>query len=61
MDGSTASREPAEAVVAEIRAAGGEAVPSFDSVATKSGAANIVRTAVQAYGRVDIVVHNADR
>src|SRR5260370_42448016 len=48
MDGSGASREPAEAVAAEIRSAGGEAVPSFDSVATESGAANIVRTAVEA-------------
>jgi NAD(P)-dependent dehydrogenase (short-subunit alcohol dehydrogenase family) len=59
MDGSGASREPAESVVAEIRAAGGSAVPSFDSVATESGATNIVRAAVDAYGRVDIVVHNA--
>lgn len=59
LDGAGASRGPAESVVAEIQSAGGAAVPSFDSVATKSGAANIVRTAVQAYARVDIVVHNA--
>ena len=59
LDGAGASRGPAESVVAEIQSAGGAAVPSFDSVATESGAANIVRTAVEAYGRVDIVVHNA--
>lgn len=59
MDGSGASREPAETVVAEIGIAGGEAVPSFDSVATESGAAAIVLTALEAFGRLDIVVHNA--
>jgi NAD(P)-dependent dehydrogenase (short-subunit alcohol dehydrogenase family) len=49
----------AQGVVEEIRAAGGEAVASGDSVATVDGAKSIVRTALDAYGKVDILVHNA--
>jgi len=45
--------------VAEIKAAGGEATASHDSVATPEGAARLVETAVKAYGRVDILVNNA--
>lgn len=50
---------PAEAVVREIRAAGGEAVVSTASVATPEGGAAIVRTAVDHYGRIDVLIHNA--
>jgi NAD(P)-dependent dehydrogenase (short-subunit alcohol dehydrogenase family) len=50
---------PAARVVAEIRAAGGEAVASYDSVATAEGGQSIVDTALEAFGRVDIVVNNA--
>ena len=46
-------------VVAEIRAAGGEAVSNADSVATPEGGAAIVQCALDAFGRVDIVVNNA--
>ncbi len=49
----------ASKVVAEIVAAGGQAVASFDSVATAEGAARIVKTAVDAFGRVDVLVNNA--
>ncbi len=49
----------AEAVVDEIRAAGGQAVASTDSVATESGAEAIVRTAIDAFGGVDILINNA--
>src|SRR6516164_6817081 len=49
----------AEAVVEEIRAAGGKAVASTDSVATPEGAEAIVRTALDAFGRIDILVNNA--
>jgi NAD(P)-dependent dehydrogenase (short-subunit alcohol dehydrogenase family) len=49
----------ADATVAEIRRAGGEAVASYDSVATPEGGAAIVQTAFDAYGRVDAVVSNA--
>jgi len=49
----------AEAVVEEIRAAGGNAVASTESVASLAGAEAIVRTAIEAFGRVDILVNNA--
>jgi NAD(P)-dependent dehydrogenase (short-subunit alcohol dehydrogenase family) len=58
-DGTGSSSTAAEAVVEEIRAAGGEAVASTDSVATPEGGERIVRTAVDAFGKVDIVVNNA--
>jgi NAD(P)-dependent dehydrogenase (short-subunit alcohol dehydrogenase family) len=59
MDGTGSSATPAEAVVAEIEAAGGEAVANADSVATPEGGERIVRTAVERFGKVDIVVNNA--
>ncbi|WP_238015176.1 SDR family NAD(P)-dependent oxidoreductase [Dactylosporangium sp. AC04546] len=46
-------------VVKEIEAAGGRAVASLDSVATVEGGAAIVETALNAFGRVDLLVHNA--
>ena len=49
----------AEQVVAEIRAAGGDAVANGDSVATPEGGEAIVQCAVDAYGRIDVVVNNA--
>jgi NAD(P)-dependent dehydrogenase (short-subunit alcohol dehydrogenase family) len=50
---------PADGVVAEIRAAGGEAVASTDSVTSREGGAAIVEQAMAAFGRIDIVVNNA--
>lgn len=50
---------PAAEVVAEITAAGGTALANTDSVATPEGAAAIVQAAIDAYGRADIVIHNA--
>lgn len=58
-DGSGESASPAEAVVAEIRAAGGEAVANTDSVATRAGAERIVATAVEHFGRLDVLINNA--
>ncbi len=49
----------AEAVIDEIRALGGKAVASTDSVATEAGAEAIVRTAIDAFGSVDILINNA--
>ena len=56
--GETSARA-ADAVVEEIRALGGEAVPCYDSVATVEGGEAIVNTAVEAFGRVDILINNA--
>lgn len=50
---------PAEQVVGEITAAGGEAVASSASVATREGGEAIIATALERYGRIDILVHNA--
>ncbi|MCO5129570.1 MAG: SDR family oxidoreductase [Xanthobacteraceae bacterium] len=58
-DGSGKDAAPAEEVVEEIRKAGGTAVANFDSVAEALAAANIVKTATDAYGRLDGVVNNA--
>lgn len=49
----------ADRVVEEIRAAGGEAVASHDSVATREGGAAIIATAIAAFGRIDALVSNA--
>ena len=56
-DGSDAG--PADEVVREITAAGGDAVAALDSVATPEGGQAIIDTALKRYGRIDILVHNA--
>jgi NAD(P)-dependent dehydrogenase (short-subunit alcohol dehydrogenase family) len=56
-DGGT--KNAADAVVEEIRAAGGSAVASYDSVSTLEGARAIVQTAVREHGRIDILINNA--
>ncbi|WP_433088508.1 SDR family NAD(P)-dependent oxidoreductase [Dactylosporangium sp. CA-052675] len=58
LDG-TGSGGAAERVVEEIRAAGGTAEASTDSIATPDGGAALVRRAMDAFGRVDAVIHNA--
>ncbi len=58
-DGKGSSNSMADKVVEEIRTAGGKAVASYDSVATPAGGEAIVKTAVDAFGKVDIVINNA--
>ncbi len=59
-DGAGAgSTSAADQVVAEIRAAGGQAVANYDSVATVEGGQNIVNTALEAFGGLDILINNA--
>ncbi len=50
---------PAEEVAREIRAAGGKAVACTDSVSTPGGGAAIIEAALDQYGRIDILIHNA--
>jgi NAD(P)-dependent dehydrogenase (short-subunit alcohol dehydrogenase family) len=50
---------PAEQVVSAIAAAGGQAVACAESVTTREGGEAIIRTALEHYGRLDIVIHNA--
>lgn len=59
IDGSGTSKEPADEVVGEIKSASGTAVPSYDSVATAEGAEKIIKTAVDSFGRIDVLVNNA--
>jgi hypothetical protein len=59
VDGSGSSPEPAQLVAKEIEAAGGVAVPCFASVADEEGAKSIVDTAIDSFGRLDVVVNNA--
>lgn len=54
--GEGATSAAAAATVAEIRAAGGEAAPSYDSVGDAAGCAAVVATALDAFGKVDILV-----
>ncbi|MDE0053881.1 MAG: SDR family NAD(P)-dependent oxidoreductase, partial [Gammaproteobacteria bacterium] len=55
----TGAGDTADAVVAEIEAAGGTAVANKASVSDREGAASIIQTAVDAFGRIDILVNNA--
>jgi NAD(P)-dependent dehydrogenase (short-subunit alcohol dehydrogenase family) len=59
MGGQDHDDGPAQRVVAEISAAGGTAVASTDSVATRAGGRAIVATALDHFGRLDIVINNA--
>jgi NAD(P)-dependent dehydrogenase (short-subunit alcohol dehydrogenase family) len=59
VDGEGRNAGPAQQVVDEIHALGGEAVPSTDSVAEAASAARIVQCAVDQLGRIDAVVNNA--
>ncbi|MCI0440311.1 MAG: SDR family NAD(P)-dependent oxidoreductase, partial [Chloroflexi bacterium] len=59
VDGSGVSDAPAQLVVNEIKAAGGEAVASYDSVAVYETAGRIVQAALDNYGKLDILCHVA--
>ncbi|WP_129309686.1 SDR family oxidoreductase [Streptomyces sp. L2] len=59
LNGTPDDDSPAASVAAEIRAAGGEAVAHGGDIATTEGAASLIRTAVETYGRLDTLVNNA--
>ena len=58
-DGTGGGSAMADAVVDEIKAAGGEAVANYDGVHTKEGGENLVKQAISTFGKVDIVINNA--
>jgi NAD(P)-dependent dehydrogenase (short-subunit alcohol dehydrogenase family) len=58
-DGAGAGHSMADKVAEEIRAAGGEAVASYDNVATVEGGQGICKTALERFDKVDILVNNA--
>ena len=53
------SHSPADEVVKEIKALGGEAIANYESVSTSEGGQGIVDAAIKAFGRVDILINNA--
>src|SRR6267142_3592588 len=57
--GQGGEKAPADEVVGEIRQGGQEAVANYDSVASMAGGQRIVQSALDAFGRVDVVVNNA--
>jgi NAD(P)-dependent dehydrogenase (short-subunit alcohol dehydrogenase family) len=59
VDGSGGSTKAADKVVDEIKAAGGQAVANYDGVDSAEGAAKMVATAKDAFGKLDIVINNA--
>ncbi|HET8931489.1 MAG TPA: SDR family oxidoreductase [Acidimicrobiales bacterium] len=59
LDGTGEDASAAQKVVDEIKAIGGEAVANHDSVATPEGGKAIVGCAIDAFGKVDIVINNA--
>src|SRR5690606_18677777 len=58
-DGSGGSTGPAGEVVSEIRAAGGEAIANGADISTWDGGADLVRSAIEAFGDLHVVVNNA--
>jgi NAD(P)-dependent dehydrogenase (short-subunit alcohol dehydrogenase family) len=59
VDGTGQTHSAADQTVALIKEAGGEAVPNYDTVATPEGGQSIIQTAVNTYGKIDILVHVA--
>ncbi|MEC7395562.1 MAG: SDR family oxidoreductase [Pseudomonadota bacterium] len=59
VDGKGADESPAQQVVDEIEAAGGEAIVNGDDVSNFDGAKNMVDTAINTFGKLDILVNNA--
>jgi NAD(P)-dependent dehydrogenase (short-subunit alcohol dehydrogenase family) len=59
IEGEGADKRPADEVVQVIKDRGGEAVANYDDVSSWGGAENIVNTAIEAFGQLDVVVNNA--
>ena len=58
VDGAGSSQTPADQVVEEIKSAGGNAAANYDNVATIEGGENVIRTAVDTFGHVDVLVNS---
>ena len=59
VDGSGGAQTPADEVVAEIKAKGGDAVANYESVTTVEGGEKIIQTAIDNFGKLDVLVNNA--
>ena len=58
-DGTGADASPAQEVVDEIKAAGGEAVANTDDISSWDGAAGLIQQAIDTFGRLDVLINNA--
>lgn len=59
LDGKGRSSGPADEVVTEIKTMGGQAVSNGDDIADWAGSERLVKTAIETFGRLDVVVNNA--
>ena len=59
LDGTGSDPEVADAVVREITAAGGTAVPSYENIESREGCQRLIETALSRFGRLDILINNA--
>ncbi|MBE0415630.1 MAG: SDR family NAD(P)-dependent oxidoreductase [Dehalococcoidia bacterium] len=59
VDGTGAAKTPADEVVAEIKKKGGKAVANYENVASYEGAERLIKTALDEFGRLDILINNA--
>ncbi|MGD1013944.1 MAG: SDR family oxidoreductase [Acidimicrobiales bacterium] len=59
LDGSSAAASPAQEVVAEIKDMGGEAVANHDNIATWEGGERLIKTALDSFGELHVLVNNA--
>lgn len=59
LDGTGSDPEVADAVVREITAAGGTAVPSYENIESREGCRRLIETALSRFGRLDILINNA--
>ena len=59
LDGTGRTSEVAESVVAEIKGMGGEAIANADDISDWEGAQNLINTAVETFGGLDVLVNNA--
>jgi len=59
VDGTGASSSAADAVVSEIKASGGDAVANYDNVTSEDGARRIAQSALDQWGRIDVLINNA--
>ena len=58
-DGTGADKSPADEVVAEIKKMKGKAVANYDTVVTMAGGERIIKTAIDTFGKIDILINNA--
>lgn len=58
-DGTGGSQAPAEQVAEEIRAAGGKAIANYDDVSEPESSENLIKAAIDEFGRLDVLVNNA--